>query len=101
MRNERCPARLFFTYRVYGFMVTPQLLIAPKYGLRVTEGGFLCHSARYRGVCTPGQEASVCGVSRSVTSDSLQPRELQPSRLLCPWILQAIILEWVAMPSSR
>ena len=24
-----------------------------------------------------------------------------PARLLCPWILQARILEWVATPSSR
>ena len=27
----------------------------------------------------------LCSVSQSVTSDSLWPHELQPSRLLCPW----------------
>ena len=37
----------------------------------------------------------------SVTSNSLQPYDLRATRLLCPWILQARILEWVAMPSSR
>ena len=26
---------------------------------------------------------------------------LQPTRLLCPWILQARILEWIIMPSCR
>ena len=33
-------------------------------------------------------------------SDSLQPYELQPAKLL-HGILQAKILEWAAMPSSR
>ena len=36
----------------------------------------------------------------SVVSDSLWPHGLQPTRLFCPWILHARILEWVAMPSS-
>ena len=31
----------------------------------------------------------------------LQSHKLWPTRPLCPWILQARILEWVAMPSSR
>ena len=31
------------------------------------------------------QEARVCVLSNSVVSDSLQPRGLQPTRLLCPW----------------
>ena len=39
-------------------------------------------------------------LSRSVMSDSFQLHGLQPARLLCG-ILQARILEWVAMPSSR
>ena len=41
----------------------------------------------------------VC-VSCSVVSDSLWPHGLQPTRLLCPWILQARILEWVAISFS-
>ena len=41
-------------------------------------------------------------IIRSGMSHSLQSRGLQPARLLCPWrFLQARILEWVAMPSSR
>ena len=32
---------------------------------------------------------------------TLQPHGLQPTRLFCSGILQARILEWVAMPSSR
>ena len=40
-------------------------------------------------------------VSCSVVSDSLPLHGLQPTRLLCPWILQAGILEWVAMPFFR
>ena len=28
---------------------------------------------------------SACGLSRSVMSNSLQPHELEPTRLLCPW----------------
>ena len=48
--------------------------------------------------------------SCSVMSDSLQPRGLQPTRLLHPWnspgssihgILQARVLEWVAISFSR
>ena len=48
------------------------------------------------------QAAMLRCASHSVTSDSLQPHGLYSARLLCPWeILQARILEWVAMPSSR
>ena len=39
--------------------------------------------------------------SHSVVSDSLLPHGLQPTRLLCPWILQASTLEWVAISYSR
>ena len=44
-----------------------------------------------------------CAHSRqsSVVSNSLRPHGLLPARLLCPWIFQARILEWVAMPFSR
>ena len=34
-------------------------------------------------------------------SDSVQPYELEPARLLCPWTLQGRILEWVAIPFFR
>ena len=37
----------------------------------------------------------------SAVSHSLGPHGLQPARLLCPWVLQARMLEWVAMPSPR
>ena len=40
-------------------------------------------------------------LSRSVMFHSVRPHGLQPTRLLCPGIFQAGILEWVAMPSSR
>ena len=43
----------------------------------------------------------MCVTSRSVVSDSLRPHGLYPTRLLCPWILQARILEWAAIPFSR
>jgi len=42
----------------------------------------------------------VC-VSCSVMSNCLWPHGLGPTRLLCPWILQAKILAWVAIPFSR
>ena len=42
-----------------------------------------------------------CVLCGSVVSDSVRPHGLKPAKLLCPWILQARILEWVAMPSSR
>ena len=35
-------------------------------------------------------------LSCSVMSDSLQPRGLQSTRLLCPWNFQTRILKWVA-----
>ena len=44
--------------------------------------------------------SSLC-VSRSVMSDSLPPRRLQPTRLLCPWESQARILKWVAISFFR
>ena len=45
----------------------------------------------------------VCARTRqsSVVFNSLRPHGLLPARLLCPWILQARILEWVAIPFSR
>ena len=42
----------------------------------------------------------VCSVS-SVMSDSLQPKDFSPPGSSVHGILQARILEWVAMPSSR
>ena len=45
--------------------------------------------------------AVLCVLSHSVVSISLRPYGLTLARLLCPWgILQARILEWVAMLSS-
>ena len=43
-----------------------------------------------------GQLCPASGAACSVVSDSVWP-----DRLLCPWILQARVLEWVAVPSSR
>ena len=40
-------------------------------------------------------------LSHSVLSNCLQPHRLESARLLCPGILQARILEWVAVPFSR
>ena len=40
-------------------------------------------------------------VSCLVMSDSLWPYGLEPARSLYPWILQARILEWVAISFSR
>ena len=42
----------------------------------------------------------VCAVP-SVVPDSLPPHGLLPTRLLCSWISQAGILEWVTISSSR
>ena len=42
-----------------------------------------------------------CVLSRSVVSDSLRPHGVQAQAPLSMQILQARILEWVAMPSSR
>ena len=39
-------------------------------------------------------------LSHSVVSSMLRPHALQPSRLLCPWILQMRILEWVQFSHS-
>ena len=48
-------------------------------------------------------ESCLCDdcVSCCIVSDSSRPHELWPSRLLCPGILQASTLEWVAISSSR
>ena len=34
-------------------------------------------------------------------SDSQRPHGLQPTRLLCPWIFQARVLEWGAIAFSE
>ena len=47
------------------------------------------------------REVSSESVSSSVVSDSLQPHGLWLARLLCRGILQARILEWVAIPFFR
>ena len=51
-------------------------------------------------VLIPFRSASQ-SVSRLDVSDPLQPRGLQPARLLCLWILQARILQWVAILFSK
>ena len=38
--------------------------------------------------------------SCSVMSKYLWPHGLEPTRLLCPWMLQARLLEWAAIPFS-
>ena len=48
----------------------------------------------------PHVTAVVYVLSHSVMFDSLRPCGLWPTRLLCPWILQAGILEWVAISFS-
>ena len=49
---------------------------------------------------TTDKQCCYCLVA-SIMSDSVQAYGLQPTRLLCPWILQARILEWVAISFSR
>ena len=46
------------------------------------------------------EEVCVRVDSRSLMSDSLQPHGLWPTRLLCPWNLQARRLEKVAIPPN-
>ena len=43
----------------------------------------------------------VCVYVCSVMCNSLRPHGLLPTRLLCLWISQARILEWVAISYSR
>ena len=43
----------------------------------------------------------VCVLSRSIVSDSATPRTVACQAPLSMRILQAGILEWIAMPSSR
>ena len=47
------------------------------------------------------EPACVRAHARSVVTDALQPHELQPTRLHCPWNFPGKILEWVAMAFSR
>ena len=49
---------------------------------------------------SPMHESEKWKWSRSVVSDSLWPHGLQPTRLLCPWIFQARVLEWGAIAFS-
>jgi len=49
---------------------------------------------------SPMHESENWKWSRSVMSDSLWPHGLQPTRLLCPWVFQARVLEWGAIAFS-
>ena len=40
-------------------------------------------------------------LSHSAVSDSVRPHRRQPTRLLCPWDLQARTLEWVAISYAK
>ena len=42
-----------------------------------------------------------CCCVTPVVSDSVQPHRQQPTRLCCPWVLQARTLEWVAISFSN
>ena len=53
---------------------------------------------RRLGILLPEKKKSV---SCSILSHFLWPLGLQPTRLFCPWVLQARILEWVAIPFSK
>ena len=65
----------------------------------------------WSGLPLPSLNSPTIGKKRKRISQScltlLQPQELYPTRLLCPLgslsvgILQARLLEWIAMPSSR
>ena len=46
---------------------------------------------------SPVRESEKWKGSHSVVSDSQRPHGLQPTRLLCPWIFQARVLEWGAI----
>ena len=50
-------------------------------GVVIGARGFGCHSKGYRLSLVD----SVCVLTRSVVSDSLQPHGVWPARLLCPW----------------
>ena len=64
----------------------------------------VCKSIPDRGCivhCMSGAELYHAGVCASVMSNSFATLWTVPARLRCLAILQARILEWVAMPSSR
>ena len=58
--------------------------------------GLLCFS-RHR-IMVPGSGNHVCVFSHSVASYSVWAHGLRPTRLLCPWDIQARMLEWAAIP---
>ena len=49
---------------------------------------------------SPMHESEKWKWGRSVVSDPSRPHGLQPTRLLCPWIFQARVLEWGAIAFS-
>ena len=50
---------------------------------------------------SPMHESEKWKWSRSVVSNSSRPHRLQPTRLLCPWVFQARVLEWGAIAFSN
>ena len=83
-----CVKFMCILYYIYIYLVTLAFVLPYFSNLDICVHMYVC-------VC-------VCvSAIPSVMSDSLQPFGLQPTRLLCPGILQARILEWVAKPTSR
>ena len=71
-----------------GTLEGPEVLCQEE---RVNEGSTTDHR-----ICSSGSS-----VSRPVVSDSLRPRGLEPTRLLCPWDSPGKNTEWRAISPSR
>ena len=50
---------------------------------------------------TPCMRGYMCAKSLQLCPTLMRPYGLQPARLFCPWVLQARILEWMAISFSR
>ena len=65
----------------------------------------MCQGGRASENCPGQREMSDgrhgAGAGMLSLSDSVPPGGVEPARLLCPWILSATILEWVAVSFSR
>ena len=59
------------------------------------------HCYQYPHSLAQQPEACACMRAKSLKSCPTLCNLMQPARLLCPWILQARILEWVVVPFSR
>ena len=89
---------------LYSTRNSAQCYVAPGWEGSLREKGYMCMYDWVPSLFIWNYHNIInwlCMFSCSVVSDSLRHHGLQPAMLLCPWVSQTRILEWIATFFSR